>query len=186
MYDLANIYKRTSQALAGCFARRDCPIWADSSTTRECQALEEALGGAKAVAEVTGSAAYCRFSGNQVPVHPCSSTASDTCYITYTYTYTSPCGCLLEAVICVKYTHMKNKSTVRVYRFSHEAPMSSAAQRMQNSAFTQPLAPKKKKKKKNAPRGTSRSVLQQYCTAAVLYAKTPSFTQRVPVIVLCT
>lgn len=56
----------TAQALAGCFARRDCPIWADSSTTRECHELEEALGGAKAVAEATGSAAYCRFSGNQV------------------------------------------------------------------------------------------------------------------------
>ncbi|CAM9733519.1 unnamed protein product [Pylaiella littoralis] len=54
------------EALAGCFARRDCPIWADSSTTRECQALEEALGGPKAVAEATGSAAYCRFSGNQI------------------------------------------------------------------------------------------------------------------------
>lgn len=56
----------TDQALAGCFARRDCPIWADSSTTRECHELEEALGGPKAVAEATGSAAYCRFSGNQV------------------------------------------------------------------------------------------------------------------------
>ncbi|CAN0530399.1 unnamed protein product, partial [Ectocarpus sp. 12 AP-2014] len=52
--------------LAGCFARRDCPIWADSSTTRECHNLEEALGGPKAVAEATGSAAYCRFSGNQI------------------------------------------------------------------------------------------------------------------------
>ncbi|CAM9439927.1 unnamed protein product [Ectocarpus fasciculatus] len=53
------------EALSGCFARRDCPIWADSSTTRECHNLEEALGGPKAVAEATGSAAYCRFSGNQ-------------------------------------------------------------------------------------------------------------------------
>lgn len=58
-----------AQALAGCFARQDCPIWADSSTTRECHELEEALGGAKAVAEATGSAAYCRFSGNQVNYH---------------------------------------------------------------------------------------------------------------------
>ncbi|CAN0205913.1 unnamed protein product [Ectocarpus sp. 4 AP-2014] len=54
------------EALSGCFARRDCPIWADSSTTRECHNLEEALGGPKAVAEATGSAAYCRFSGNQI------------------------------------------------------------------------------------------------------------------------
>ncbi|CBJ25521.1 similar to xylulokinase homolog [Ectocarpus siliculosus] len=54
------------EALSGCFARRDCPIWADSSTTRECHNIEEALGGPKAVAEATGSAAYCRFSGNQI------------------------------------------------------------------------------------------------------------------------
>ncbi|CAN0323396.1 unnamed protein product, partial [Scytosiphon promiscuus] len=54
------------EALSGCFSRRDCPIWADSSTTKECHKLEEALGGPKAVAEATGSAAYCRFSGNQI------------------------------------------------------------------------------------------------------------------------
>eukprot|EP00903_Cladosiphon_okamuranus_P007840 g7585.t1 len=54
------------EALGGCFARRDCPIWADSSTAKECHDLEEALGGAKAVAEATGSAAYARFSGNQI------------------------------------------------------------------------------------------------------------------------
>ena len=55
-----------TQALGDCFARRDCPIWADSSTLRECQTLEEAFGGPRVVAEATGSAAYCRFSGNQV------------------------------------------------------------------------------------------------------------------------
>ncbi|CAN0138868.1 unnamed protein product, partial [Discosporangium mesarthrocarpum] len=54
------------QALEGCFARRDCPIWADSSTGRDCRRLEVALGGAAGVAEATGSAAYCRFSGNQI------------------------------------------------------------------------------------------------------------------------
>ncbi|CAN0567911.1 unnamed protein product, partial [Laminaria digitata] len=56
------------KALRGCFARRDCPIWADSSTEKDCHNLEEALGGPAAVAEATGSAAYCRFSGNQVCV----------------------------------------------------------------------------------------------------------------------
>ncbi|CAM9645235.1 unnamed protein product [Ascophyllum nodosum] len=54
------------EALGDCFARRDCPIWADSSTLRECQTLEEAFGGPRVVAEATGSAAYCRFSGNQI------------------------------------------------------------------------------------------------------------------------
>eukprot|EP00752_Nemacystus_decipiens_P016481 g14732.t1 len=65
---LGNLGPRATlvDALAGCFARQDCPIWADSSTTMECHELEAALGGAKAVAEATGSAAYCRFSGNQI------------------------------------------------------------------------------------------------------------------------
>ncbi|KAG5180776.1 hypothetical protein JKP88DRAFT_349367 [Tribonema minus] len=55
-----------TEALAGCFARRDCPIWADSSTVEQCAALEAALGGAAALAAATGSAAYPRFSGNQI------------------------------------------------------------------------------------------------------------------------
>jgi xylulokinase len=55
-----------NELLAGCFARRECPIWADSSTVAQCQQLESALGGALAVARATGSAAYPRFSGNQI------------------------------------------------------------------------------------------------------------------------
>ena len=35
--------------------------------------MEAALGGAQAVAEATGSAAYCRFSGNQVSQVFCGS-----------------------------------------------------------------------------------------------------------------
>ncbi len=42
------------------------PIWMDSSTTSECRALETALGGAQALAELTGSRAYERFTGNQI------------------------------------------------------------------------------------------------------------------------
>jgi xylulokinase len=42
------------------------PIWMDSSTTRHCEALETALGGAQAVADLTGSRAYERFTGNQI------------------------------------------------------------------------------------------------------------------------
>ena len=52
--------------LAGCFAVEDSPIWMDSSTTAECRRLEKALGGAQSVANLTGSRAYERFTGNQI------------------------------------------------------------------------------------------------------------------------
>ncbi len=42
------------------------PIWMDSSTGAQCRALEAALGGAQAVAALTGSRAYERFTGNQI------------------------------------------------------------------------------------------------------------------------
>ncbi len=58
--------KSLSQNLAGCFAIGDSPIWMDSSTSYQCRALEEALGGPQAVAELTGSRAYERFTGNQI------------------------------------------------------------------------------------------------------------------------
>jgi len=48
------------------FAINASPIWMDSSTTRECRALEAALGGPQAVADLTGSRAYERFTGNQI------------------------------------------------------------------------------------------------------------------------
>ncbi len=48
------------------FSVADSPIWMDFSTTAQCQALETALGGAQAVAELTGSRAYERFTGNQI------------------------------------------------------------------------------------------------------------------------
>jgi hypothetical protein len=50
-------------ALAGCFACEDCPIWADSSTHEECAALEAALGGAERLAAMTGTK-YCKSSLN--------------------------------------------------------------------------------------------------------------------------
>ncbi|KAK2463585.1 hypothetical protein APHAL10511_004336 [Amanita phalloides] len=43
-----------------------CPIWQDSSTTEECMRLEAAVGGAQALADLTGSRAYERFTGNQI------------------------------------------------------------------------------------------------------------------------
>lgn len=42
------------------------PIWQDSSTAQECKNLEEAIGGPQALADLTGSRAYERFTGNQI------------------------------------------------------------------------------------------------------------------------
>lgn len=52
--------------LADAFSVSESPVWMDSSTTAECRAREAALGGAQAVADVTGSRAYERFTGNQI------------------------------------------------------------------------------------------------------------------------
>jgi len=54
------------EQLAGIFSRADSPIWMDTSTARQCAAREAALGGPQAVADVTGSRAYERFTGNQI------------------------------------------------------------------------------------------------------------------------
>jgi xylulokinase len=48
------------------FAVAASPIWMDSSTTAQCRALEKTLGGPQAVADLTGSRAYERFTGNQI------------------------------------------------------------------------------------------------------------------------
>ncbi|RDX50945.1 D-xylulose kinase [Lentinus brumalis] len=48
------------------FSLPRAPIWQDSSTTRECRELEEAIGGAQALADLTGSRAYERFTANQI------------------------------------------------------------------------------------------------------------------------
>jgi xylulokinase len=48
------------------FAVADSPIWMDSSTTAQCRALEAALGGPQALADLTGSRAFERFTGNQI------------------------------------------------------------------------------------------------------------------------
>jgi len=46
--------------------RETSPIWMDSSTGRECAELEAALGGAVAMAQLTGSRAFPRFTGPQI------------------------------------------------------------------------------------------------------------------------
>lgn len=48
------------------FSRDVSPIWRDASTSRECRAITDALGGQQAVAALTGSRAFERFTGPQV------------------------------------------------------------------------------------------------------------------------
>ena len=52
--------------LAHAFSILDSPIWMDSSTGNQCKILEEAVGGPEALAKITGSRAYERFTGNQI------------------------------------------------------------------------------------------------------------------------
>uniref|UniRef100_A0A8C9L7T4 Xylulose kinase n=1 Tax=Pavo cristatus TaxID=9049 RepID=A0A8C9L7T4_PAVCR len=54
------------QSLKACFAVSNSPIWMDSSTALQCRALENAVGGAQHLANITGSRAYERFTGNQI------------------------------------------------------------------------------------------------------------------------
>jgi len=65
---LANLDPKQSlkDQLANCFSRSTAPVWMDSSTTRECTEIQAALGGALALAEATGSAAFERFTGPQI------------------------------------------------------------------------------------------------------------------------
>ncbi|KAF8074959.1 actin-like ATPase domain-containing protein [Lyophyllum atratum] len=55
-----------SQLSPGAFSLPTAPIWQDSSTTRECRKLEEYIGGPQVLADLTGSRAYERFTGNQI------------------------------------------------------------------------------------------------------------------------
>jgi xylulokinase len=48
------------------FSRERSPIWMDASTSTECAAITQALGGARRVAELTGSRAFERFAGPQI------------------------------------------------------------------------------------------------------------------------
>ena len=58
--------KPLTQLAPGAFAWQRAPIWQDSSTTKDCRELEDTLGGPQVVADITGSRAYERFTGNQI------------------------------------------------------------------------------------------------------------------------
>lgn len=54
------------QLIPRAFSIPNSPIWQDSSTTLECRELEAAVGGAQALADITGSRGYERFTGAQI------------------------------------------------------------------------------------------------------------------------
>nr|XP_053635683.1 xylulose kinase-like [Cherax quadricarinatus] len=54
------------EQLAMAFSITDSPVWMDSSTSTQCQALEEVVGGPQKLANITGSRAYERFTGSQI------------------------------------------------------------------------------------------------------------------------
>ncbi|GBG85938.1 hypothetical protein CBR_g40751 [Chara braunii] len=52
--------------LRNAFAINDSPIWMDSSTHKQCNAIEDAVGGPEALAVLTGSRAHERFTASQI------------------------------------------------------------------------------------------------------------------------
>jgi xylulokinase len=58
--------KRSIAQIRGTFSRDESPVWMDDSTRGQCDAIERAVGGMEALAQLTGSAATERFTGPQI------------------------------------------------------------------------------------------------------------------------
>ena len=56
----------SEQLVPKAFSIDQSPIWQDSSTTKECLELNDIAGGEQALADLTGSRAYERFTGTQI------------------------------------------------------------------------------------------------------------------------
>ena len=54
------------EQLAGSFTRDSSPVWMDASTSAQCTEISTALGGDAALARLTGSRAFERFTGPQI------------------------------------------------------------------------------------------------------------------------
>ncbi|KAL0270453.1 UNVERIFIED_CONTAM: hypothetical protein PYX00_007865 [Menopon gallinae] len=68
------------EQLRDCFVVKDSPVWMDSSTTKYCRMLEEAIGSAEKLAEITGSRAYERFTGPHIAkIADCRRKAYENC-----------------------------------------------------------------------------------------------------------
>ena len=55
-----------ARALSGIFSRPTAPVWMDSSTASQCRQIEAGVGGRNRLLELTGNAAFERFSGPQI------------------------------------------------------------------------------------------------------------------------